>query len=174
MSLTIENERMEKLYEILAQGTLTREQAKKFMVALAESVIRGENSELVTDLTKELRDFTFVSKLVKRKEKRYLSDKEFMFFSSWVTRSKNSYARAYVLGANDGRNLKSATMTMKAANGRRLIGARTRDKVSSAALALKHLTKEEAAEILSSSSNIGLSTGSVRRLLSQLFPGDEW
>lgn len=60
----------------------------------------------------------------------------------------------------------------EATNGRRLIGATSRAKVKQEALAFRHLSKENAASKISPIVN--LDTGTIRRYLSQLFPGSEW
>ena len=59
-----------------------------------------------------------------------------------------------------------------ATNGRRLIGEASRRKVANAAGPFKHLSKEKAAAEIAKIVN--LDTGTVRRYLSELFPGDKW
>jgi len=61
----------------------------------------------------------------------------------------------------------------RGANGRKLIGANTRARAMQAAE--KHrglMPKDDAAPLIAS--EIGKSTGTVRKLLAKLFPGDEW
>ena len=60
----------------------------------------------------------------------------------------------------------------KAINGRRLIGATSRAKVAKAAETHMHLSKERAAVAMADVVN--LDPGTIRRYLSELFPGDEW
>jgi len=61
---------------------------------------------------------------------------------------------------------------VRATNGRRLIGASSRAKVAKAAESLKHLSKEKAAAAMSS--HVNLDPGTIRRYLSELFPGEKW
>lgn len=60
----------------------------------------------------------------------------------------------------------------RATNGRRLIGANSRAKVASAAESFRHLSKERAAAAIAQTVN--LDPGTIRRYLSELFPGDKW
>jgi hypothetical protein len=55
---------------------------------------------------------------------------------------------------------------------RRLIGAASRGRVRAQATTRKHLSKERAAAEISDA--VGLSTGTIKRYLSELFPGDNW
>lgn len=93
-------------------------------------------------------------------------------FQSWVELSTNSFAIAYRLGAaNCSRELIQANVK-RAANGRRLIGATTREKVRLEAIKHRHKSKEQAAADMAE--DVNLSIGHVKRLLSDLFPGDSW
>ena len=60
----------------------------------------------------------------------------------------------------------------RAAEGRRLIGSASREKVRKAAEAYRHVARDAAAFPISQ--EVGLAPGTVRRYLSQLFPGDDW
>ncbi|MBK7001289.1 MAG: hypothetical protein IPH35_15340 [Rhodoferax sp.] len=60
----------------------------------------------------------------------------------------------------------------KATNGRRLIGATSRAKVAKAAESFKHLSKEKAAA--SMAGVVNLDSGTIRRYLSEIYPGDKW
>jgi hypothetical protein len=110
-----------------------------------------------------------------------------MMLTKWAEKSQNLYAKAYHLGHDDGNINGSFHATKRgalkiekikkininrAANGRRLIGATSREKVRTAAQKFKHLSKESAAPNIADS--VGLSAGTVRRYLSELFPGDKW
>ena len=60
----------------------------------------------------------------------------------------------------------------RASNGRRLIGATSRAKVAKAADGLRHFSKEKAATEMAD--KVILDPGTIRRYLSELFPGDKW
>ena len=93
-------------------------------------------------------------------------------FSSWVMKSPNPFANAYMLGVKHQRKRHGMFSSRRAANGRRLIGATTRDRVRAEAEKHKHLTKGAAAYAIGTA--INLSPDRVRKLLSELFPGDSW
>jgi hypothetical protein len=65
-----------------------------------------------------------------------------------------------------------ASRVARASNGRRLIGASSREKVAGAAQVYRHLSREKAA--MEIANDVNLSSGTVRRYLSELFPGDKW
>lgn len=65
-----------------------------------------------------------------------------------------------------------ADSVKRAAKGRRLIGATSRGKVAASAKNYQHLSKESAAPAIAA--NVGLSPATVRRYLTELFPGDSW
>ncbi len=92
---------------------------------------------------------------------------------------KNDVAKAisaaFSLGwdnAESEKKEKNRQSIARAANGRRLIGSTSRQKVKDKAMEYKHLSKEAAAAEIAEV--VGLSPGHVRRYLTQLFPGDEW
>ncbi|SDY02440.1 hypothetical protein SAMN05518854_1015 [Variovorax sp. YR266] len=60
----------------------------------------------------------------------------------------------------------------RAAEGRRLIGSASREKVRRVASSYRHLAREAAAYPIAEA--VGLSPGTVRRYLSELFPGEKW
>lgn len=58
------------------------------------------------------------------------------------------------------------------ANARREIGEQTRQRVRAAASAYQHLSRERAAAEIAD--KVGKSPATVRRMLSEIFPGDTW
>lgn len=105
-------------------------------------------------------------------------------FRHWAMRTASPLGITYVVGFMQGRlnQIAKAKFRLKLAakkpnigaaiQGRRLIGANSREKVRVQASIWKHLSKESAAAEISDA--IGLSSGTVRRYLSELFPGDDW
>lgn len=93
-------------------------------------------------------------------------------FLTWVSMSPNVFAGAYKLGYRHNAKLTGLDNARRAANGRRLIGATTRESVKREAAKHMHLNKGAAAYEIAS--KINLSPDRVRKLLSQLFPGDSW
>lgn len=93
-------------------------------------------------------------------------------FITWVSKSPNVFAGAYKLGYRHNSKLTGIDNARRAANGRRLIGATTRENVKREAAKHMHLNKGAAAYEISS--KINLSPDRVRKLLSELFPGDSW
>lgn len=110
-----------------------------------------------------------------------------MVLLKWAEQSQNLYAMAYQVGHGDG-NINGSFHTAKrerrkaervkdiqvkrAANGRRLIGSTSRAKVAKAAEEFRHLSKEKAAAEIAEIVN--LDPGTIRRYLTQAFPGEEW
>ena len=111
--------------------------------------------------------------------------------TDWAAQSKNVYATGYHSGHMDGRRTGSIDATKRASlkaektaikakqikaaratKGRQLIGANSRAKVATAAVAFRHLSKEKAAVAMAGIVN--LDPGTIRRYLSQQFPGDKW
>lgn len=84
----------------------------------------------------------------------------------------------FLLGVLQGFNMNTtlqderAEQARRATNGRRLIGASTRERVRVAAEHHRHLKKGDAAFEIAP--KVGLSHDRVRKLLSELFPGDSW
>ena len=93
-------------------------------------------------------------------------------FAHWAAKSPNSFAVAYRHGRAYERKRISTANAKRATKGRQLIGAASRDKVRQASASYRHLSKELAAPIIAEAAN--LSPGTVRRYLSELFPGIEW
>lgn len=69
-------------------------------------------------------------------------------------------------------NATNAFRVSRGAKVRRTQGNATRDRVKSVARRYTHLSRESAAVQIAE--EIGKSSGTVRRLLSELFPGDQW
>lgn len=93
-----------------------------------------------------------------------------LLFSSWTLKTKNKFGNVFALGNQNRKpKAKGIAKTAKATNKRKLIGATSREKVRNAAQSRAGLSKEKAsAEI---ANEINLSSGTVRRYLSELFPG---
>lgn len=94
------------------------------------------------------------------------------FFKHWVFNSPNSYAVAYRQGRDHAVAEITTNNVRRAANGRRLIGATSRAKVAKTAEEFRHLSKEKAAAAMADIVN--LDAGTIRRYLSELFPGSQW
>ena len=105
----------------------------------------------------------------------------------WAAKSQNLYATAYQEGHTDGningsfyatsraksKDKKSIlNKVKKAANGRRLIGAVTRDNVVKEAKSHMGQSKDDASHAIGKI--IGKSSGTVKRYLTELYPGDKW
>lgn len=93
-------------------------------------------------------------------------------FRRWVMQSPNSFAVAYRLGWKHSATNVSAKNVRRGAKGRKLIGDASRTRVRETSEKFKHLSKEAAAHEIGNL--VGLSSGTVRRYLSTLFPGEEW
>ncbi len=91
---------------------------------------------------------------------------------AWAEETDHVAGLAYLLGLKHSEAEISANNVRRAANGRRLIGATSRAKVAKSAQAFKHLSKEKAA--IEIADKVQLDPGTVRRYLSELFPGDKW
>jgi hypothetical protein len=80
-----------------------------------------------------------------------------------------STAHGYLLALHDALH----TNVQRGANGRRLIGSASRERVRRAALAQpSSQSKEQAAPAIAEA--VGLAPGTVRKMLSDLFPGSSW
>ena len=97
----------------------------------------------------------------------------------WAMDSKNVYAKIYLLGYIDGtmrfkyiEEKVNNKKVLNATNGRRLIGATTRERVKKEAEAFRQMSKGDAAYEIAKI--IGKDSGHVKRYLSELFPGDKW
>ena len=110
-----------------------------------------------------------------------------LVLTKWAEMSNNSYALAYQVGHSDGNingtfhttkraNLKAQKMikitVSRAAKGRQKIGSLSRAKVKKAAQSFKHLSKSNASYEMAGLVN--LDPGTIRRYLTELFPGDKW
>ena len=93
-------------------------------------------------------------------------------FKSWVSKSKNSYAKVYRLGQIASRESTAKTNARRATKGRKLIGSASRERIRKAAENFQHLPKSTAAPEIAKV--VSLSPDRVRILLSELFPGAEW
>jgi hypothetical protein len=69
-------------------------------------------------------------------------------------------------------NLELRERAAKATKGRRLIGSNSRSRVADIAKLFKHLSKEKASVAISNV--VHLDAGTVRRYLTELFPGNKW
>ena len=105
-------------------------------------------------------------------EDRLLRSMHNLIFVHWAAKSPNSFAVAYRQGRAHERKRIATANAKRATEGRKLIGAASRDKVRKASASYRHLSKELAAPIIAEAAN--LSPGTVRRYLSELFPGVEW
>lgn len=111
--------------------------------------------------------------------------------SAWAERTENVYGIVYREGYDDGKAVGShfatrqevrksekaalrtkQNMSYRATKGRELIGAASREKVKGAAAAFMHLSKVNASYEMAKLVN--LDPGTIRRYLSELFPGNEW
>lgn len=93
-------------------------------------------------------------------------------FVRWVKRSPNLFAEAYRLGAEHKVIVTKKSNVKRAVTGRRLIGAASRAKVAKSAEPFRHLSKSDASFEIASL--INLDAGTIKRYLSELFPGDKW
>ena len=69
-------------------------------------------------------------------------------------------------------NLELRERAAKATKGRRLIGSNSRSRVADTAQLFKHLSKEKASVAISNV--VHLDAGTVRRYLTEIFPGNKW
>ena len=105
----------------------------------------------------------------------------------WAAKSQNLFATAYFEGHADGNvngsfyatkraKLKTEksifNKVRKAADGRRLIGATTREKVAKEGKLHMGQSKDDASYAIGKI--IGRSSGTVKRYLTELYPGQEW
>ena len=95
-----------------------------------------------------------------------------MIFESWCAKSINPFAVAYRLGRVNERAWHTLVAVTKATNGRRLIGATSRAKVALSAESFRHLSRSNASYEMADIVN--LDPGTIKRYLSELFPGDKW
>ena len=123
----------------------------------------------MNDLHGELAIFDAMSQMDFPTDNRYQRD---VVFNLWLLETPNPFAKVYKLGSVHRNRLNGLFNSGRAANGRRLIGATTRNRVRAEAAKRMHLTKGAAAYEIGSA--INLSPDRVRKLLSELFPGDSW
>lgn len=133
---------------------------------------------------KEQREwFVFMHDVRTKSLKRELHSTGYLMFIFWAQKTENLYARIYQIGFSDGmveafKQAKKATDREKkkrarlATKGRRAIGTKSRIKVKIEAEHYRHLSKERAAAEIADIVN--LDTGTIRRYLSELFPGNMW
>lgn len=122
----------------------------------------------IGDPAKELADFKKMLKLAERVPKKYRAP----FLDLWAGFSENSFAEAYRLGRKHGEQELHSKNQRRATDGRRLIGATSRDKVRKASSDFRHLSKESAAPLIAEV--VRLSPATVRRYLSEMYPSDKW
>ncbi len=136
-----------------------------------ENLIKGDQSRIGNHREEHE---TFQSFIQGRDTEEFLLKKQLseIVFSRWVKESPNTYAVAYRRGCVDEAQRIATKNQKRATKERRLIGAASRDKVRKSAQSFRHLSKELAAPIIAEAAN--LSPGTVRRYLSELFPGIEW
>ena len=164
------NEALAKVKTILRTVWITPEQCVELCLAIIEGLIRGDcERRLKNDVESERRTFDALSRSREEPQRWDLAD---FVFRRWVKTSPKLFAAAYRLGARNAAAEITKNNVMRAANGRRLIGATSRAKVAEAAKTLRHLSKERAAA--SMAELVNLVPGTIRRYLSQLFPGDKW
>ena len=95
----------------------------------------------------------------------------------WLHEAQDALSIAhgnYMWGEGEKVGAEGATRTSMepAIQERRRIGANSREKVRAQAVSLQHLSKESAAAEISNI--VGLAPGTIRRYLSELYPGDDW
>lgn len=100
-----------------------------------------------------------------------LSGARALAFFFWLPRTRNTYAKVFQQGIELGK-VEARPDTRRAADGRRLIGATSRDKVRHAAEKYRHMSKEAAS--VSIADDVRLAHGTVKRYLSELYPGEKW
>ena len=90
----------------------------------------------------------------------------------WSLHSPNSFVEAFRIGGKHALEKQKNDTVKRAANGRRLIGKASRAKVKQAASDYQHSFKDRAAAEMANLVN--LEPGTIRRYLSELFPGKNW
>lgn len=133
-------------------------------------IIQFDNEVLARDSIKEELDiFNAVSSVVDFSEGHPYGD---ILFHHWLKGTPNRFAKIYKLGVAHEAKRSGMRAARRATNGRRLIGATTRERVRTEAEKRMHLTKGAAAYEIGTA--INLSPDRVRRLLSELYPGKSW
>jgi hypothetical protein len=161
---------MSKVKGLLEGIVLTPEEKVKLALAMVEGLIRGDELS-VGDLERQYKGFQALSRPSSPENEQMLALREFVF-RRWAMRSTNTYAVAYRLGdAMASKRIKSKSI-MKAVTGRRLIGSASRAKVQKQAEQFRHMSKDSAAPKIANI--VGLSPGTVRRYLTELYPGQDW
>lgn len=169
-NIQTKNEAKLKIIEIFREYSFTYEQLMPVAVALADSVLRHD--ELIAgNLEKEHKCFQALLHINLPKNSPAIGLAE-IIFDRWVTKSNNAFAIVYREGLIVERKRNKAVSTAKAVNGRKLIGAASRAKVQKQAKNFRHLSKDSAAPAIANA--VGLSPGTVRRYLTELFPGPDW
>jgi hypothetical protein len=165
---------VEKLGLILSRGRLTNDQFKRLVHAMVSNI---DESELTIDdgsSEAKLKRFLEISTHMRPKSAGRDTYKYVRFMIEWAKVTDNPHLHSYLAGLQDGALLNKADRTKKAANGRIKIGQLSKEKVLAASANWRHLSKERAAEKIAAIAGVGLSTGRVRRMLSELFPGESW
>jgi hypothetical protein len=114
--------------------------------------------------------FGSVALIYKVKEPAAESDDAEQLIDARMASTWCAHCQGFLMGMRES----SLEAIRRGAAGRRLIGASTREKIRREALKLTPpgLSKEKAAFQIADS--VQLSSGTVRRLLSELFPGSSW
>jgi hypothetical protein len=94
------------------------------------------------------------------------------FFEIWSRQSDTLNAKLYRMGKMQAAEEIKWGNVRRASNGRRLIGATSRAKVQKAAQAFRHLSRSNASYEMAELVN--LDAGTIKRYLTELFPGDKW
>lgn len=155
---------------MLRDYSFTGEELITIAIAMADSVLRHDeliagNFEKEYECFQALRGMNFPnSSFVHHLAK--------ITFVRWVSKSRNPFAIVYREGVVMERESANRRSTKKAVNGRKLIGASSRAKVQKHAENFRHLSKDSAAPAIANV--VGLSPGTVRRYLTELFPGLDW
>lgn len=154
----------------LKGSTHTEEWMELVEVCVAGFIERDMGLRDSNSLEREIEIFTRMSSLIDFASEKYaFAD---YIFSSWLFATPNPFAKAYLLGTKHAIKRNGIFASRRAANGRRLIGETTRNRVRAEAEKRMHLTKGAAAYEIGSA--INLSPDRVRKLLSEIFPGDSW
>ena len=140
------------------------------VLAATDALIRGDQLR-IGNLQAEFETFQAFNRKIDPKE--YLLKSMLKIsFAHWAAESPNSFAITYRRGRADERKTIATKNAKRATKGRQEIGAASRDRVRKASADYRHLSKELAAPKIAEAAN--LSPGTVRRYLSELFPGVEW
>jgi hypothetical protein len=127
--------------------------------------------------------FAFMYRMMEDSKNHKVSAIGWLMFLQWTGKTENSYSVAYRLGFSGGMkeafqqaqkqtDRQKKQKIQRLAKSRKLIGASSRAKVAKAAETHMHLSKDRAAVAMADTVN--LDPGTIRRYLSELFPGNNW